>query len=335
VLLTFLGTPSPLTAALLKVMQAVAETAVGPYHWIAAGTPEELQEAWATRGDKPVLLFSDIPSIKITEMLKASGAPIVVVLEPPAAIVRAVATTRKITGLPALRFASQSLATLHDVAFLETAWRIGTGAADMPLVTAAEMMARHFRLRLDAPQVDNVLKALKQKPGSGATVATLVRKHEDLPSPSTASDMALAARVLGGFDDLLAGIPARRFEWEPEIFLGDKPHGEPITGRIELIGGKRCFLFGPFFHLPAGAWRVAVDFDIADNVSGNLLKIDVHTDRVIEEGTVRLPNAGRFACSLDFAIEEPRLPVQIRLFVDEGAIEGRFELHGMTVERVA
>jgi len=333
VLLTFLGTPSPLTAALLKVMQAVAETAVGPYHWIAAGTPEELQEAWATRGDKPVLLFSDIPSIKITAMLKASGAPIVVVLEPPAEIVRAVATTRKITGLPALRFASQSLATLHDVAFLETAWRVGPGAADMPLVTAAEMMARHFRLRLDAPQFDKVLKALKQK--SGATVATLVRKPEDLAAASTASDMALAARVLGGFDDLLTGSPARRFEWEPGIFLGDKPHGEPITGKIELIGGKRCFLFGPFFHLPAGSWRVTVDFDIADNVSGNLLKIDVHTDRVIEEGTARLPNDGRFACSLDFTIEEPRLPVQIRLFVDEGAIEGRFELHGMTVERDA
>ncbi len=66
---------------------------------------------------------------------------------------------------------------------------------------------------------------------------------------------------------------------------------------------------------------------------GDILKIDAYTDRVIAEGTSPLPRRGHFTCAIDFAIEEPRAPLQIRLFNEEGAVEGSFDLHGMIVER--
>ncbi len=78
--------------------------------------------------------------------------------------------------------------------------------------------------------------------------------------------MALAAQVLDGYHDLVAGRLAARFDG-PSDLPRARPHGTPIAGVIDLIGGRRCFAFGPFFDLPAGSWRVTVDFKVWDNVS--------------------------------------------------------------------
>jgi hypothetical protein len=335
-LLTILGTPSPLTAAVLKCVQALAQAALGPYHWIAAGTASDLRDALAERGQRPVLLYGDIPAMEIVTLLKSANAPIVVVLEPPAKIVRAVAKTRKISGLPALRFASQSLATLHEPALAETALRIGPDVIDVPIPEVVSYLAHHYRIPLDDAGMKAVVGRLF--PGSSRPLpmmGDLVPDPGQTPAiPHDGIDYAELARiVLGGYDALVMGQPVTRFEWGAGIFLGAKPHGEPIQGPVELIGGKRCFLFGPYFHIPKGQWSATVDFSVWDNISGNILKVDVYTDRIIRELSSRMPREGRFSCSIDFTVEEPRMPLQIRLFNDEGAIEGRFDLHGITVDR--
>ena len=333
-LLTVLGTPSPLTAAVLKAVQTLAEVAFGSYHWVAAGTAEDLKTALADRGTKPVVLFGDIPSTEITTMLAASQAPVVVALESPATIVSAVAQTRKLKGLPAMRFASQSLATLHDAALSPRAARIVHAATNMPLDELVAGLGRHYGLELDQPKRERLLgKLQKLARGGQMTLGGLVRPPE--AGAADAGDVALAARALSGFELLLVGQRARHFAWEPGIFLGARPHGEPIDGVVELIGGRRCFVFGPFFHLPKGAWTATVDFEVSDNISGNVLKIDVYTDRIVWEGGTPLPRDGRYTCSFEFVVDEPRIPLQIRLFNDEGAIEGRFELFGITVSRDA
>jgi hypothetical protein len=147
------------------------------------------------------------------------------------------------------------------------------------------------------------------------------------------ADAALAEAVLSGFDPLQYARRADAFDWGPQVFLGSAPHGEPIAGPVGLVGGRRCFLFGPFFHLPRGLWKATVDFAVRDNLSGNMLKVDVYTDEVVMEASARLPIAGRFSFSIVFPIEEPRLPVQLRLFNEQGAIEGEFEIMGVRVSR--
>ncbi|MGE3916678.1 MAG: hypothetical protein AB7F78_13360 [Hyphomicrobiaceae bacterium] len=326
-LLTVLGTPSPMTATVLKAVQKLAEAAFGSYHWIAAGTAEELQKAWAERGEKPVVLFADIPAQSITRMLEQSGAPVVACLEAPAVIVSHVARARKITGLPALRFASQSLGTLHDIALSPRAWRLGSGALAMPLESLIAGLVAHLGLPPDPAHQAAALRELGTRPGRPATIAGLLG---DAPPPA---EPGLGQTSLAGYHALLLGAPAMRFDWPAEIFLGARPHGEPLAGPISMIGGRRCIAFGPYLHLPAGRWTATVEFEVMDNVSGNALKVDIFTDRILEEVTSPLPREGRFRCAVTFTVDEPRLPLQVRLFVEEGAIEGRFVLYGVTVER--
>jgi hypothetical protein len=72
---------------------------------------------------------------------------------------------------------------------------------------------------------------------------------------------------------------------------------------------------------------------VADNLSGNNLKIDVFTDRVIWERAAPLPPSGAYSCQLEFTVAEPRVPVQIRVFNGQGAIEGTFRLSGIALRR--
>jgi hypothetical protein len=329
--LAVLGTPSPLTAVVLKVVQALTESALGRYHWIAAGTADDLRKAWIERGEQPILMFADIPSREITRMVADTSVPFVVCLEQPATIVNHVARTRDLTGLPALRLASQSLATLHDISFVPTAHLMLSSEADVQLDRLIENLARIYRLELSTEHLIEVTSKLS----ANCRLATLRDLMPTGPAGLPSTDMSIASDVLGGFSPVFTGRPAERFTWPPNVFLGAKPLGEPIAAPIELIGGRRCFAFGPYFHLPAGRWQVTVDFEVSENVSGNILKIDAYTDGVIAEGTARLPREGRFKCRIEIVIDEPRLPLQVRLFIEEGAIEGRFTLHGVNVERTS
>lgn len=328
--LTLLGTPSPLTAAVLKTVQVLVECLLGNYHWIAAGTSDDLRKAWVDRGERPIVMFADIPSRDITNMLIDAKLPLVVCIEPPAAIVEHLARTRNLTGLPALRLASQSLATLHNIALNPAAYRLPVSIADATLEEVVEGLAHIYGLALDMERRAEIMRRLRGGRNidslreMSASEQTGTQSHEPMPPLDS----------LDGYDALIGGRPVQHFVWQPHVFLGAKPMGEPLAGPIELIGARRCFLFGPYFHLPPGLWTITVDFTIAGNISGNVLKIDAYTDRIIEERSTRLPPDGRFACSIDVTIDEPRLPLQIRLFTEEGAIEGRVTLHGVAIKRI-
>jgi hypothetical protein len=330
-LVSVFGTPSDLTQVVLKVVQTVVEVGLGPYQWIAAGTADDLRAAWSSRAHEHIVLFGDIPAREIVELLRQADASVIVVLEGPARIVGAVRRTRQLEGLPAIRFASQSLATLHDLALLPRARLLGARDAPRPVDDLVVEIARMFRINLDASS----LRTIRQRLDVGEL--NTERRIRDLipsdPVDGQSDDELLATEALSGFVPLLGGNRAERFEWRPGLFLGSNPHGAQVTGPLSLVGASRCFLFGPFFHLPAGEWRATVDFEVRENLSGNVLKVDVYTDKVIMEASTRLPEVGRFSFDIAFTIEEPREPMQIRLFNGEGAIEGVFELRSISVMR--
>lgn len=332
------GTPSLLTQAGLRLVQSMVETAIGPYEWIVVGTAEELQAAWTKRSRDDIVLFADIPDARITALVSESQIPIIVFLEPPAAIARAVASQRNIKGLDAIRFASQSLATLHELALSANCMLVTPIHAQVPLVDLIPHLATHYRIPLTEQHVAQVLERMSA-PSPASLSLTLADLEPSMPQqdPGASAEIekfaTLASEVLHGYQELLQRSAAMHFLWPRSVFLSDQPSGTALTGPTSLVGGARCFAYGPYFHLPAGTWTARTVFTIDDNVSGNGLKIDVFTDKVIFEGVTDLPKTGTFKSEFTFLIEEPRLPVQLRYFNESGAIEGRFNLHGVEIVR--
>jgi hypothetical protein len=340
-LISFFGTPSDLTLAGTRLLQALMQAVFGDYHWIAAGTAEELASAWTARQHAHTLLFADIPDARITALLAEANAPMAVFLDKPAAIVRSLAPRRKLTSLPALRLASQSLATLHDLAVNAATAVITAQHAQARLVDILDGLAAHYRIAMPRSAVESALAALApptaKQPSHLLDLIPPLTEPPSAPDAATASDadVALAREALGGYDPLFAGRHVEAFFWPKGVFLGAEPMGAALarTGAVSLVGGARCFVFGPYFHLPAGRWRAEVKFSVADNISGNKLKVDVFTDSVIFQDSCTLPAQGSFQLTLTFDVIEPRLPIQLRFYNERGAIEGRFDLHGVTVTR--
>jgi hypothetical protein len=312
------------------MVQTTVEVCLGPYQWIAAGTVNDVRAACSDLAHMPIVLFGDIPSRELVEVLRQAGAQVLVVVEGPGRIVRACRRTRQLEGLPAIRFASQSLATLHDLALSPRAYVITEGDATRSVEAVLVEFAQIFRIDLTDQQLDLIRQRL-QIDTLGSALCDLA---PTMPQEEPTADEILAEKALAGFRPLLHVKRVDCFAWGPSVFLGSNPHGEPITGPLSLVGGRRCFLFGPFFHVPSGKWRATVAFEVCGNVSGNVLKVDIYTDHVITEATTPLPAHGRFKFDVDFHVEEPRLPLQIRLFNEQGAIEGEFELIGIGLARI-
>jgi len=122
--------------------------------------------------------------------------------------------------------------------------------------------------------------------------------------------------------------------WQPELF-----HFTPIEGThdLEVDGRSRPLVHGPYFHLPAGLWRMTPLLEI---VSGGPLcvKIDVFTladgRGVLELKTVTLPTShlGRLACEVD--VVDHGHPLELRIESAADGQKGRLRFLGVRLEQV-
>ena len=141
------------------------------------------------------------------------------------------------------------------------------------------------------------------------------------------------------FDSLFQWTPTDRFRWTRGVFLGVDQVGLPTNKLpaewIDLTGPARILFYGPYFHLPVGAWGANISFAVDKNLSGNMLFAEVISgSKVIVTSTFPLPKTGAFEFTIPFEVTEPRDPVQIRMTILEGAIEGLLSLKDVTIFRM-
>jgi hypothetical protein len=100
------------------------------------------------------------------------------------------------------------------------------------------------------------------------------------------------------------------------------------------MGRARFLSYGPYFHLPVGLWAVEVIVEVHDCYSNNRIGFDVHAASILAARTTTLPGSGVFACDMKFRVADSSLPIEVRLQLLTGAIEGRLLLRGAHVRRV-
>ena len=68
--------------------------------------------------------------------------------------------------------------------------------------------------------------------------------------------------------------------------------------------------------------------------SDNTMGADIYSEGILTAITAKLPIRGRHGFSLDFDVTNPLAPVEIRMQVLTGCIEGRLELADVRLERL-
>ena len=227
---------------------------------------------------------------------------------------------RKIDWMAATRVTTLVLATLHD---LYLAPRTIVLRLDEEPIASARKIASHLGIKLSPAQTERIVRRLETT--SGKRVGPIAQQTEW----EFKEDFAEACR---SYQPLLVRQPVVCANWPWSLFVGSD-RAPPSTTQ-EMLGPGRYIFYGPWLHLPSGKWTAEFDFEVRENASGNKLLFDIYNGlELLALGEVELPEEGSFKAQIPFAILDPVRPLEFRMQIKEGAIEGILTLGTVRVVR--
>ena len=138
------------------------------------------------------------------------------------------------------------------------------------------------------------------------------------------------------YDAIVHGRPLESLEWPVYALLRPEFPDRLTIAPIDLTGPARFIYFGPYFALPAGAWRADISLEVRDCYSDNRIAVDVcAAAELLAVVHAKLPARGVYGCQIEFEIEDSSKPVEIRMQLLSGAIEGVIRLHAIALHRLS
>ncbi len=283
-------------------------------------------------GRPRILCLSQFTSPSLRAAMAAGVVPIVAFLDDPVDSVRYLKFASECTTMEALR--AQTAATA-GYAFLFA----NRQALLIPRASprgAREIVRRildHLQFDRLAPDYEAVVGEFSGADDEAVSLeAALARKVAGYEPPESAA-LSLASGELQCINDALAPIvrmagsaEAAPIVWPTAVFFsGDQP-GEPASLVADMTGAARILYYGPYLHLPSGAWTVRMMVGFSDGARGTPLSIEVHCERLLAHATMQPAGKGVFHASFQFAHDAPQDAIEIRLSSDRGAIDGRLAL---------
>jgi hypothetical protein len=201
-------------------------------------------------------------------------------------------------------------------------------------VAAAAAIAGHFRIDLGAAE----LAPLIEEPD-------LALELEDADIQAWLSGLsererAIVDGALQPYIDYFAGERLDRLTWEPELFyLSEEPIGSsavPLTRPVDLTGRPRIVLFGPYINLPPGSWSADVVLGFSAETAGMSFLVEVFASSQLAQSRITAGREPVVEMQLSFTIENSvDQPVQIRVWTERSAFDGRLALGYVAITRQA
>ena len=165
------------------------------------------------------------------------------------------------------------------------------------------------------------------------TLARSIEKHvfhggtfADLDELISPSDGATIIRSTKGLVDNVLGQKPEEIVWNREFFYDGTTRTSPPPVTVDMTGPARCLFYGPYLHLPAGRWEARIFLGFSPQTTDTSLKVDLYTDDVQANFYSRVKRGGIYAMPITFEVSDPRQPIQIRIFIERGEIDGQMGL---------
>lgn len=327
---TILGLPGPFTswcrAVVCELLADGGETFSEKH---TSGSLADIATELLLSDKDHLVISAGRPDVSLTAALKRLERPLLLALSDPRQAALYMFLGGKADERTSIRFISGDCSCLIGFDNSDHVTRLHLEDALADPLKAIEQIGVLYGLSPNASQIRRALErtvaqlaeATGPQVGGGDPRAKLIECFgENLGSA--------ANHLLGGFERLLCGHRDTPLIVTKEFFLaGDPPHNH-VTQPLDMTGRARFIAFGPYIHLPAGAWllRYVVGF------SGEALGTPCIVDVGISEGAVyheltrthmTVSSQGRVEISLSFEITEPLMSLQVRLLTEKAIFDGR------------
>lgn len=129
--------------------------------------------------------------------------------------------------------------------------------------------------------------------------------------------------AFAGYEDCFAGRGLGQIVWDRELFIANDPR-KRATEPLDLSGGARILIFGPYIHLPPSPWTAQVRLAVSPEAAGHVLMIEAYSGRQLAAATLQPPGGGIFTTDLSFSLGEPSAEgLEIRVTVTEDNAKGQ------------
>lgn len=350
-LFSVVGTPSPKLYAVLNIVKALVQATIGEPVVVVANSLEVLRKKFPdqrTRKNRPVVLLADYPRPDLLAALADLKAPFLVCIDDFAAVALFSVVSRGFGAVQAARFATMGLVNLEPIVVAPPPFSLFIG--DPGVETLAGLVARlgeFYKAPMRADTLAKVLTSLGFAKRGGAVLRAYI-DGKVVAGGNTAEKARASLEGRGPlenelidslapqYDAIFERRPLERLEWPVYALLRPDYPSRLTIGPIDLTGPARFIYFGPYFALPPGAWRADISLEVQDCYSDNQIAIDVCAAvKALSIVRTKLPAKGVYGCQILFEIDDPSKPVEIRLQLLTGAIEGVLQLRAVALHRLS
>ncbi|MBB3285662.1 MULTISPECIES: hypothetical protein [Rhizobium] len=344
------GMPGVMSSWGVAAVHALAREAFGDYAIIATDTIEDLKRHVQSRSGMHAVLVSQFPEARLSELILRVNVPFLLFLEDPIDAVSYLARATEQRDIGLVRAVSASLACLEPLANASAALVLRRN--DVSQKGSIDRLLReiddHFSTDLTLEQIAKALRHVGMAPSgqlslaeapeleeaAAAVIAGYLTPQEEVPELSE-SLRETARKVLHPLQFDAARGEGSTIFWPQETFFSGDRLEQGLDELVDLTGGARCLIYGPYLHLPIGHWNAKLNFDVDEDCYGQIFTIEIHATELLGKLRVCPQGTGSFEAAVPVDVVDPRAPIEIRLMMDSGAIEGRLSAWSVEWQRAA
>jgi hypothetical protein len=320
-----IGLPGRFSEWCERVIARLADTLMGP---VVVGEWPSLDEMLGYRplgrvlDQVAVILLQNAPAHLVINVrqpderlhaaLAETAIPFVLALDDPRVAVADILAKTDFEPAAATRVVADSCSFVMRYTAMPGAFRLHANEARGDASGIVSAIARHLRIPIGETEAAAIADSVAQTgsaPGETASgagtlaVADWVRKMLD--------------GALGPYGELFAGGILGHIVWTRDLFwCVDDPRKKPAQ-LIDVSGGARCLIYGPYIHLPPGSWSARVVLGFSREAAGYIFLVDACcADRQLAAVSFQPDAAGIRVTDISFTLGEAACRgVEIRVMV--------------------
>ena len=160
----------------------------------------------------------------------------------------------------------------------------------------------------------------------------------DISPPASTGEASRRVAVAAAFGLYRNGgaIGSEEASWSERLFLYDDKAARnwAAPGQLDITGRPRILVYGPYFALPPGAWKLRVRFATDHEAGRREYRLDWGTPTDFSSTPIRLHQGGVYEVEIEHIWGRSE-PAELRLVLMEGVIDGRLDFLGAGVSRTA